>query len=57
MNEDKNQQGYIPYGEQWRDELRKLTKEHIISLYRMVCLSMKEAEAEIKILKKELGRE
>jgi hypothetical protein len=44
-------ENYIPYGEQWKNELMKLPKVHIISLYRMVCLAMKESEEEVKRLK------
>jgi hypothetical protein len=48
---------YIPFGEQWKDTLRKETKEFIITLYRNVCIKLQDAEEKIKILKKELGRE
>jgi hypothetical protein len=42
------EENYIPYGEEWKNELMKLSKVHIISLYRMVCLALKEDEEKIK---------
>ena len=45
---EEKQAEYIPYGEEWKDELMKLSKLHIISLYRMVCLALKEDEEKLK---------
>jgi len=33
---------YVPFGEEWKNELMKLSKIHIISLYRMVCMERDE---------------
>ena len=39
-----NKKEYEPYGEEWKDELMKLPKIHIISLYRAVCLELQESK-------------
>jgi hypothetical protein len=33
---------YIPFGEEWKNELMKLPKIMIINMYRNVCLEMDE---------------
>jgi hypothetical protein len=38
----KNDKDYIPYGEEWKDELMKLPKIMIINMYRNVCLELEE---------------
>jgi len=42
MKEQKTAKEYIPFGEEWKDELMKVSKQHIISLYRSACLSLEE---------------
>ena len=39
---------YMPYGEEWKDELMKLTKIHIIALYRKRCLAYNELEEKLR---------
>jgi hypothetical protein len=33
---------YVPYGEEWKNELMNLPKVHIIALYRAACLALHE---------------
>jgi hypothetical protein len=54
MKKEEIKDNYIPYGEEWKNELMKLSKVHIISLYRMVCLACKEFESELALFKKKL---
>jgi hypothetical protein len=46
----KDNENYIPYGEEWKNELMHLSKVHIISLYRMVCMALKESENKLSEL-------
>jgi len=38
----KKEKEYVPFGEEWKNELMQLSKIHIISLYRMVCMERDE---------------
>ena len=35
-------ENYIPFGEEWKDELMKMKKIHIIAMYRSLCLTLPE---------------
>jgi len=39
---------YIPYGEEWKKELMKLSKIHLIALYRKRCLEYNELEENLR---------
>ena len=35
-------ENYIPFGEEWKAELMKMKKIHIIAMYRSLCLTLQE---------------
>ena len=35
-------ENYIPYGEEWKTELMKMTKKDLIAIYKMSCVKNKE---------------
>jgi len=37
-----SEEDYVPYGEEWKDELMKLPKIQIIAFYRTACLAIQE---------------
>ena len=38
----KTAEAYVPYGEEWKNELMKLSKIHIISMYRSTSMALQE---------------
>lgn len=48
---DKNKipENYIPYGEEWKNELMKLPKKFIINMLRNKCLENDELEYSINL--------
>jgi hypothetical protein len=47
-------ENYIPFGEEWKDELMKLPKIMIINMYRNVCLELDELREQAKSLSAEI---
>ena len=49
MKAMKTEKEYVPYGEEWKDELMKLPKVFIINMLRNKCLECNELEYSINL--------
>jgi len=45
---------YQPFGEQWKEEMMKISKIEIINMYRCVCLEYDELQQAYRKLKEKL---
>lgn len=39
---------YIPFGEEWKNEVKKLNKDQIINLYRDMCIENQIIKSKLK---------
>lgn len=50
------QKEYIPFGEEWKKHLMKMSKETIIGMFRNTCIEKIQLENKLERIKNELER-